>query len=630
MRHASLRLWQHLSVQMAVAFLCVTVFAVGLATMLLFYGLQDVPILGRLDTLQNVVGVHRHLEEVVSVNLLNLTREGVLGIDPAVHAEAQRTPGQVSEASQRIRAALVAIRRAGVLTTAVYTLADYDPTTRQARVIVVSDDDVYLQPGRVIAISPEAAEILGWTFEDGFARTTPMYEKWNARRQQSERWLTAFAPINDSTGNTQAVMAVEHQEALFAYWFEALSMVLVVACIVGGLVATMVGVGFAWHVTRPVRVLTGGVRLVANGDLSPVLPVRSHDELGQLTQAFNEMVEGLRQRDFIRTTFGRYVSPEVVQTLLASPEGLRFGGAKRTITVLMSELRGYTQFAEQGDPELVMACLNDYLARMTDIIIAYGGTINEFIGDAIFAVYGAPAMYSDHAERAAASALAMQQAMAAMNQVNTESNRPRFEMGIGLNTGEAVVGNIGSEQRAKYAVVGAAVNLAARIEGCTVGGQIFLSPSTYAAIQAVADVAPPVLVELKGIAEPMPMYELRGITGQFAQRLPESEAALEAHRDLALPVTCWVIEGKVISQEALPGTVLRLSRQQLAIRMAASLQPLTNVRLRLRYPELHHDSGDLYGKVLATEPQEGGSIAQIRLTSMDSEDQKMLAAFLSE
>src|SRR5262249_56501448 len=116
----------------------------------------------------------------------------------------------------------------------------------------------------------------------------------------------------------------------------------------------------------------------------------------------------------------------------------------------------YTQFAEQGDPAWVMETLNDYLARMTDIIIEHGGTINEFIGDAIFAVYGAPITHPDHAERAAASALAMQRAMADINQANAAQGRPRFEMGIGINTGEAVVGNIGSEQRAKYAVVGAA------------------------------------------------------------------------------------------------------------------------------------------------------------------------------
>src|SRR3989442_454573 len=185
-----------------------------------------------------------------------------------------------------------------------------------------------------------------------------------------------------------------------------------------------------------------------------------------------------RQRDFIRSTFGRYVSPEVAQELLTSPAAQRLGGEKRELTVLMSDLRGYTRFAELGEAEHVMAVLNDVLARMTDVIIAHGGTINEFIGDAIFAIFGAPIAHFDHAERAAAAAIAMQRSMASVNEAHAKRGLPRFEMGIGINTGEAVVGRIGSEQRAKYAVVGAAVNLAARVEGCTVGGQILLSPHT--------------------------------------------------------------------------------------------------------------------------------------------------------
>jgi class 3 adenylate cyclase len=350
--------------------------------------------------------------------------------------------------------------------------------------------------------------------------------------------------------------------------------------------------------------------------------------MGRLTSAFNEMVEGLRQRDFIRNTFGRYVSPEVAKTLLESPEGLKFGGEKRDITVLMSDLRGYTRFAEQGDPAWVMELLNDFLARMTDIIIAYGGTINEFIGDAIFAVYGAPIPHPDHAERAAASALAMQRAMAQLNQGHAERGRPRFEMGIGINTGEAVVGNIGSEQRAKYAVVGAAVNLAARVEGCTVGGQIFLSPATYECLRDIAEFAPPVPVEVKGIAEPLLLYELRGLSGQFAQRLPEMDTLADQQRDITLPLSCWVIDGKVVSQTEIAGVVLRLGMRQLDVQLDTPLRPLTNVRMRLRYPGLDHDSGDLYGKVLAKEQSNGEGVTRIRLTSVDAIDQKIIDGFL--
>lgn len=628
MRRSPLRLWQRLSTRMVAAFVLVTVFAIGLAALLLFRGLANVPLLGRLEAVRDFQGLHQVLEEVVSAKLLTLVRTGVLLVDPVAQAEAQRTLDQESEDYRSVYTALTAIRKASELPTPLYTLTDYDPATRRARVVVVSDADASLRPGVLLPLEPEAAQVLGWTFEDGFARSTPIYWKWNAERRQREQWMTAFAPIVDRTGQTIAVVAVEHQGALFSYWFEALSMAVVLACVAGGILATVVGIGLAWHVTRPISALTGGVARVADGDLSLLLPVRSHDEVGHLTRAFNDMVEGLRQRDFIRNTFGRYVSPEVMQTLLESPEGLKFGGEKREITVLMSDLRGYTQFAEQGDPTWVMESLNDYLARMTDIIIEYGGTINEFIGDAIFAVYGAPIPHRDHAERAAASALAMQRAMVEINRANAARGGPRFEVGIGLNTGEAVVGNVGSEQRAKYAVVGAAVNLAARVEGCTVGGQIFLSPATYERLHDLVEVAAPVPVELKGIAGPLLLYELRGIAGQFAQRLPELDTALDRQVEVSLPVACWVIDGKIVSTAEITGAVLRLGMRQLEVRLDTSLQPLTNVRLRLTYPILGQHSGDLYGKVLATEQRQGVCVTHIRLTSVDAMDQKIIDSFV--
>ena len=151
---------------------------------------------------------------------------------------------------------------------------------------------------------------------------------------------------------------------------------------------------------------------------------------------------------------------------------------------------------------------------MTDIIIEHGGTINEFIGDAIFAVFGAPLEHADHAERAAACALAMQRAMAGINREHAATGLPRFEMGIGVNTGEAVVGNIGSEQRAKYAIVGSAVNVAARVEGATVGGQVFITTATYERIRDIAEVGP-VPIPLKGLSEPLPLYDLRSLRGPF-------------------------------------------------------------------------------------------------------------------
>jgi methyl-accepting chemotaxis protein len=131
---------------------------------------------------------------------------------------------------------------------------------------------------------------------------------WNDERGRHEQWMTAFAPIIDTAGTTIAVVAIKHQGTLFSYWFDAISLAVVLARMGGGRLA-MAGTGLAWHVTRPISALIGGVECVASGALSLGLPVRSRDEVGHLTSAFNDMVEGLRQRDFIRNTFGRYVSP---------------------------------------------------------------------------------------------------------------------------------------------------------------------------------------------------------------------------------------------------------------------------------------------------------------------------------
>ena len=345
----------------------------------------------------------------------------------------------------------------------------------------------------------------------------------------------------------------------------------------------------------------------------------------------NEMLEGLRQRDFIRSTFGRYVSPEVARTLLESPEGLKLGGDKRVVTVLMSDLRGYTRFAEHGDPAVVMTVLNDYLARMTDVVIAHGGTVNEFIGDAVFAIFGAPLPHPDHAERAAAAALGMQGAMAEINAGLAARGLPPFEMGIGINTGEAVVGNIGSEQRAKYGVVGSAVNVAARVEGASVGGQVLVSAATWACVADVAEAEPPIEVAVKGLAEPLVLRALRALHGRWPGALPASDDDGEAGSgvEVDLPGVCWVIEGKTVSQESRPLRVVRVGRQRFDLTLSAPLAPLANVRLRVRYPGADAESRDLYAKVVSVEAGDGLHRARIHLTSVDEADRRAIESLLT-
>jgi len=587
----TLRPWRRLAVRLAAVFVLVTLATVGVVGVLVHQRQS------------------REVEDTVGTQLLNIARVSALLIDPAAHAEVARARRADAPAYRRVTQALAAIRDETLLTTPMRTLADYDRATRRARIVVTTADDE--RPGETFVVGPEAADAVAWTFEDGVARYTGIYRTRGGPR------ISAFAPVLDARGRTAAVLEVDYPVDFYFDRLRELDTTIALGSLAGVVLALILAVVFARRLTRPIVALTGAAGRVAGGDLSQALAVTSRDEVGQLTRAFNAMVEGLRQREVIRNAFGRYVSPEVAQAVLDSPDGLRLGGRKREITVLMSDLRGYTRFAEHGDPAGVMEVLNDYLGRMADIVIAHGGTINEFIGDAIFAVYGAPVEHADHAERAAATALAMQRAMDALNEANVARGRPRLLMGIGINTGEAVVGNIGSEQRTKYAVVGAAVNLAARVEGCTIGGQILMTESTVRYLGPLAEVAPPVHVELKGLDAPVALYELRGLGGRWAQR---REAAAEPGRDVSLPLVGWVVDGKQVRSESFAGRVQRLGPRFIDAEIQAPLAPLTNVRLRLTWPDLDRVSGDVWGKVTSAT---AGRV-RIHLTSVDPADAAVL------
>jgi class 3 adenylate cyclase len=593
-----LRPWQRLSVRLACLLAGVTVVAVAAVGGFTYQRYQ------------------RELADTVGTQLLNIARVTALVVDPNLHAQVQRGLDPGSPAYLRLKRELVTVQNELLLTTPIYTLSNLDPSRGTTRLLVVSDGPG--RPGDPFPVAREMIDPLRWTFEDGVARYTDIYT--NGRGT----WITAFAPILDRMGATAAVVVVDYPVEIYLDRLHELRRTILLASILGGVGTLVLGFVFARRLTRPIRALTAGVTRVAAGDLSTAIPVRSRDEMGRLTRAFNHMLEGLRQRDFIRSAFGRYVSPEVAKTLLESPGGLRFGGEKRVVTVLMSDLRGYTRFAESGDPALVMDVLNGFLSRMTDIIIEHGGTINEFIGDAIFAVFGAPLEHADHAERAAACALAMQEAMAELNRQHAADGRPQFEMGIGVNTGEAVVGNIGSEQRAKYAIVGSAVNVAARVEGATVGGQVFLTEETYIRIQAIADVTGPVSLDAKGLSEPLRLYDLRVLRGRFARGEVSTPGAGPREVAVSLPMTCRVIDGKVVRPDPIDGEVVRLAGRQLVARLATPLAPLTNVRLRLRYSVQGPESDDMYGKVVGVDHESPERWSRIHLTSTSEADARRL------
>ncbi len=295
----------------------------------------------------------------------------------------------------------------------------------------------------------------------------------------------------------------------------------------------------------------------------------------------------------MRKTLGRYLTDEVVANLLETPTGLKIGGERRQVTLLFSDLRGFSAISEQLPPEQVVQILNLYLGAMTEVINQYKGTINEFIGDGIFVMFGAPISRPDDAQRAIACAIAMQLAMQQVNQQNQQMNLPRLEMGIGINTGGVVAGNIGSQKRAQYTVIGSHVNLAARIETYTVGGQILISENTYKNAKTDLKITGQLQIEPKGIKELITIYDIGGIGGEYNLSLLEDNDVMVSLKS-AIPVEYTVLQGKQATGILFPGELISLSEKKAHLKTVHSLEPLNNLKLRLvNAPEI-----DIYAKVI--------------------------------
>jgi adenylate cyclase len=229
-------------------------------------------------------------------------------------------------------------------------------------------------------------------------------------------------------------------------------------------------------------------------------------------------IEGSRliARRRLRAAFGQYVSPEVMDRILR--EGAGLGGAVRTVSVLISDLRGFTTLSEQLPPDRISEMMNEYFAAMVDLIMSHRGIVQDFIGDGILAVYGAPIADPQHAWHAVATALDMQAALGRLNERWQADGRPQLAMGVAVHTGEAFAGNVGSPRRKKYAVIGDTVNTASRIEGLNrdLSTSILISAATLAAVKDRVVIQDRGSIMVKGRTQPVEVFELLGVaeTGQ--------------------------------------------------------------------------------------------------------------------
>ena len=263
---------------------------------------------------------------------------------------------------------------------------------------------------------------------------------------------------------------------------------------------------------RSIGQISRAAEQVAGGDYGEPLQVKTADEIGQLAQSFNTMVQGLKERDFISNTFGRYVDQEIARELMQRPEAGRLGGEKRKVAILMSDLRDFTPLSETFSPDVTISMLNRYFSRIIETIQRHQGIIVDFFGDALLVFFDPlEGPLEPVINQSISCALEMQRMMEVFNAENRAEELPELKMGIGLNAGEVVVGNIGSETRAKYGIVGSAVNVTQRIQSEAEGGEVVISEPVYRAAQDRLTIKKSFEARLKGIQGNVKLYVVEGL-----------------------------------------------------------------------------------------------------------------------
>jgi len=284
------------------------------------------------------------------------------------------------------------------------------------------------------------------------------------------------------------------------------------------LVALLGAILMGGRIARPLGDLAGAMGRLQAGDFEQRSTfAHDNDEVGDLAQAFNAMADGLKERERLRGTLGRYVSGDVAERILQEKSDAALPGELRHVTVLFLDVRGFTTVAEQLEPAEVLELLNEYFSIVVDRVSARGGSVNKFIGDAAMCIWGAPRLVETPERDAVICALEMQAAAADLSKRRRARGLTAVGFGIGINCGEAVAGNLGTSVRLEYTVIGDAVNLAQRLESHARAGEILVSQEIYEKVQALVEAVSREPVKLKGKAQPVSLWEIT--------RLSSAEAA---------------------------------------------------------------------------------------------------------
>jgi class 3 adenylate cyclase len=331
--------------------------------------------------------------------------------------------------------------------------------------------------------------------------------------------LTALPLINVITGVVVAGVTSPGDEQLSSLGFDVLA-----ATTVAFTVSLLLTLRFASSLVTPITDLVEATGRVEAGDFEVRVPVTTSDEVGHLARSFNRMAAGLAERERIREAFGMYVDREVAEHILR--EGTSLEGEEVEVTVMFLDVRDFTGFAEQAEAREVVAILNRLFGKAVPIVHRYGGHVDKFVGDGLLAVFGAPRRRPDHADQALAAACEI------VNQVD------EVDIGIGLNSGKVVAGNLGGEGRLEFSVIGDVVNTAARVEEATrqTGDRILIAEATKALLRhADVELEERPGVELKGKREAVRLYAVASATREAGRALAPEDDVVPVHGEIDAP-----------------------------------------------------------------------------------------------
>ena len=331
-------------------------------------------------------------------------------------------------------------------------------------------------------------------------------------KDQWGTWLTALVPIRDRAGKSVGLLGADINAEDVMGRLRRLLLGGIVAMLFSAGLAIGVAVVASRRLTEPLTAVCDAVRLVGQGKLNTQVEWRSNDEFSQLATAINEMVVGLRQRENLKLTLVRYVSREVADEILASGKMAELRSERRKITVLFADVRGFTSLSENMSPEEIVSLLNEYFDKMIDAVFRYKGTLNKFLGDGFMAMFGAPADDPYQEEHAIRAALEMQKSVRELREKFRRYHVADFRIGIGINTGVAVVGNIGCNQRMEYTAIGDTVNTASRLEAKTkeLNVDTLISEYTHVAVRNLFRFTKGDFLQVKGKADSIQVFSVEG------------------------------------------------------------------------------------------------------------------------